>query len=217
MLGGYFSHEASYDRGAQFLGAHKDTAGADDGVPMARFNKVKMASSWSRPFMILIQRCAFSINVSAQYGLETLYPSEQYSIGDYYTVRGFKNYSASGDRGYCVRSEIAVNDFSRFWNHLQGLGFFSGFDYGYVIDKTGKRSNGGRGEAALAGVSAGIRYSKPLITIHVTFGMRVKSPDFIKENRHVVYFAATTNLTNLYSETWNTMITKANVENTNRA
>ncbi len=201
ILGGYFYSEACYDRGARFFGATRDTSGMAEDVPRAQFNKYKMNAFWNRPFSLMGQGFAYSISINGQYGMETLYTSEQQSIGDFYTVRGFKNYSAAGDRGYYARNEISVNDFARYWSYLRGLKLFSGFDYGYVIDKIGRSANGGRGEATLAGISAGINYTSPILTFNVTYGMRVTSPDFIKEDRSVIYFTVTANLTNLFGET----------------
>jgi len=150
--GGYFYWEACHTRGTRLFKASKDAPGMSADMPRAQFEKYKLNVFWNRPFYILRQGFAYSVNLSGQYGMDTLYNSEQLNIGDFYTVRGFKSYSAVGDRGYYVRNELSAHDFSGVWKRLRGLKIFTGFDYGYIIDKIGKKSDGGRGEASLAGV-----------------------------------------------------------------
>lgn len=200
--GGYFYWEACYTRGTRLFKASKDAPGMSADMPRAQFEKYKLNVFWNRPFFILGQGFAYSVNLSGQYGMDTLYNSEQLNIGDFYTVRGFKSYSAVGDRGYYVRNELSAHDFSGVWKRLRGLKFFTGFDYGYIIDKIGKKSDGGRGEASLAGVSAGVAYTGDFFDANLTYARKVSAPSFIKEDEYVIYAVATAKLTNAAAGAW---------------
>jgi hemolysin activation/secretion protein len=212
LFGGYFSVGADYNRGLDMFGAKKDASGMSEDTPRAQFNMYKMDLYWNKPFNILNQGFAYNISFSGQYGMESLYNTEQMSIGDLYTVRGFKNSSTAGDRGYLVRNELSVNDFSRFWKYLKGLKLFAGYDYGYVINKIGKEANNGTGEATLTGIASGLNYYHSLCNISFTYGRKLRSPGFIKEKEHVIYCIFNINLTNIFDETWNLVSKKENNE-----
>ncbi len=200
LFGGFFSCGISYDRGLHYFGAKKDTSDMDESSPRSQFNKYKSDIFWNRPFNILNQNFLYSFNVSGQYGMETLYNTEQISIGDLYTVRGFKKSSATGDRGYYIGNDLSINDFSRFLNYLRGLKLSVGYDYGYVIHKTGENANNGQGEATLSGISSSLNYSSGLFNLSLTYGWRLRSPAFIQEDKYVVYFICSMNLTTLFDE-----------------
>ncbi|MBN2400759.1 MAG: ShlB/FhaC/HecB family hemolysin secretion/activation protein [Spirochaetes bacterium] len=201
LFSGFFSSGINYDRGLDLFNAKKDESGMDESVPRAQFNKYKLDIFWNRQFNIFNQSFAYSFNSSGQYGMETLYNTEQISIGDLYTVRGFKKSSAAGDRGYFIRNELSANDFSRFWRYLRGLKLFAAYDYGYVINKIGKEANNGQGEATLAAISSGFNYSARLFNVSFTYGRKLRSPRFIEEDKYVIYFIFTMNLTTLFEET----------------
>ena len=50
-----------------------------------------------------------SSEFDSQYSRQTLYGSEQFSIGGYYSVRGFRENYLIGDHGYFVRNKLLVN------------------------------------------------------------------------------------------------------------
>jgi hemolysin activation/secretion protein len=203
LFGGFFSYGMYYDRGLEYFNAEKDISGMADDIPRAQFEKYKVDLFWNRPLYFFNQSFGYSININGQYSMNSLYSSEQISIGDLYSVRGFKNYSASGDNGYCVRNEISVNDFSRFWRYLRGVKIFAGYDYGFVIHKTGKDANNGQGKANLSGISTGLSYASSVFNSSLTCGWKLKAPGFIKEDDYVIYWTFTMNFTNLFEETSN--------------
>ena len=84
-----------------------------------------------------------------QYSPDVLYGSEKISMGDEYTVRGYKGDSISGDKGYYVKNEFAYNlnipkigsispyigyDFGETWNNevhdVYRYGYMRGFAFG---------------------------------------------------------------------------------------
>lgn len=49
----------------------------------------------------------YQARIGAQYGFDSLYSENQFSIGDEYTVRGFKGGAASGDSGAYFHKPLA--------------------------------------------------------------------------------------------------------------
>lgn len=203
LYGGYFSSGLLYYRGTNFFNAYKDRKGLGDDVPKAQFNKYEITLVWNRQFLFFNRNAGYSFYLNGQYGMETLYSSEKISIGDYNTVRGFKDYSISGDRGFYLRNEFSINDFSDYWRYLKGAGFFIGYDYGYAREKTGMGANEGRGEASVMGWCAGINYSTELASFAVTYSRQLFSPWFIPKKAHVVYFTSTFSITRIYDSAIN--------------
>ena len=202
LFGGYFSSTAFYHRGLKFFDAYKDGKDLEDDAPKAQFNKFELDVLWNKPFSFLSQNFSYQLMFSGQYGMDTLYSSEKISIGDMNTVRGFKNDSIIGDRGFYIRNDFSMYDFSHLWRHLRGLKFIISYDYGYTVEKTGKDTNYGEGEGSVMGASAGIAYSSEIINMNVTYSRKLFSPWFVKENEHVIYCTATVSMSGLGSETW---------------
>ena len=102
---------------------------------------VKRVSVFKRPFIC-------STLWTFQYSQDNLYPSEQLSIGGYYTVRGFSS-SFRGNKGAYARHECKIP--LTFLNHRRLFGIFVALDGGIV--------GGGDSKVALMGASVGSEIS----------------------------------------------------------
>jgi hemolysin activation/secretion protein len=92
----------------------------------------------------------------AQLSSQNLVAAEQYSIGGYYTVRGYPLSERSGDQGYSVSAELVVPvPYLREW--LQAAAFV---DHGGVFPISPDRGAGVR-EHFLSGVGGGLRLNLP--------------------------------------------------------
>ncbi len=209
LFGGYFSGTANYHRGLKYFDAYKDGDDLTGDTPRAQFDKYDMSILWNKTFTIFGQYFGYLLNSYGQYGMDTLYSSEKISIGDMNSVRGFRDSSITGDRGFYIRNDLSVFDFSSIWSCLKGLKFFTGYDYGYIIEKEGKDSNYGRGKGYITGYSTGIVYTSGIINVNFTYSKKHHQPDFLDENSHIIYCTATMSISGLGEETWN-MFTKKN-------
>jgi len=92
----------------------------------------------------------------AQLSSQNLVSAEQYSIGGYYTVRGYPLSERSGDQGYAVSTELVVPvPYLRDW--LQAAAFV---DHGGVFPISPDKGAGVR-EHYLSGVGGGLRLNLP--------------------------------------------------------
>lgn len=95
-------------------------------------------------------------NFKAQLSSEKLLPLEAFSLGGYYTVRGYDENEVIGDNGFLIKNEIRSRPwcwFKRMKGQLQGLIFV---DFGLVADadKNIISSN----STVLASIGPGLRY-----------------------------------------------------------
>lgn len=51
----------------------------------------------------------YTLTFDSQYSWDTLYGTDQFSIGGEYTVRGFREGTISGDNGYYIRNDLSIN------------------------------------------------------------------------------------------------------------
>ncbi|MCL2154229.1 MAG: ShlB/FhaC/HecB family hemolysin secretion/activation protein [Leptospirales bacterium] len=203
LLDGYFSSNIYYSRGLKLLGAYKDDNDLEDDIPRAQFNKYEIGFVWNKPFMLFEQSFSYMFNFFGQWGLETLYSSEKISIGDMNTVRGFKQDSLLGDRGFYIRNEFSSFDFSYLWKYLKGLRLFVGYDYAYAVERVGRDANYGRGEGSVMSWCTGLNYSTEVIDLNVTYSRHLFAPWFMIEKDYIVYVTATLSCTGLFDEIMN--------------
>ncbi len=196
---GYFSSNIFYYRGLNVFDAHKDSPNLEKDVPRAQFNKLDFSLLWNKSFALFGRHFNYAINLGGQYGFETLYGSEKISIGDLYSVRGFKNSSISGDRGFKIRNDLAITDLTFLTKYMKGVRFFVAHDYGYVVERVGREANGETGEGSIMGIACGLNYSSGIVNGNLTCAHKLLEPWFINEDDFVVYFSLSLGLTSSFN------------------
>jgi hemolysin activation/secretion protein len=194
------------------MNAKKDTPGMLDTAPRAQFDVFKLYANFSKRFTIpkINAPATFVTEMNGQYAKQTLYGSEQFSVGGYYSVRGFRENYINGDSGYYFRNKINFNigslvaPFTKsknqtgqdqnnpgfFGKNLAHLNKFSVepfYDYGYVKNKF--VDNGADGRLAGAGVKTlfNSRYFNASLTYSWATNQSRLITSTTKENR-LVYF-----------------------------
>jgi len=99
-------------------------------------------------------------NGAFQQSTSKLLPSEEFSIGGFYTVRGYEENEAIGDNGALLRTELRLPGIKSYYkecnkpkHNLQFLGFV---DFGYVYDADKNLVN--KDTVFLASIGPGLRY-----------------------------------------------------------
>ena len=101
----------SYSRGLKLLNAKQDDQGLAADIPRAQFQLIKLYASLSKRFIIpkLEAPILLSTEMDSQISKNTLFGSEQLSVGGYYSVRGFRENYLTGDSGYYFRNKANFN------------------------------------------------------------------------------------------------------------
>jgi hemolysin activation/secretion protein len=203
-LSKYFKNGASiylkpqYVKGLKLLNAQKDESGPSDDIPRAQFQLWRIDALLSKQFEVpkLKLPITLSTKINGQISEYSLFGSEQFTIGGYSTVRGFKENNISGDHGYNFMNKASFNlgqllvpiFKAREGNNLELLYKFTMepfYDYGYV--KTKYNAADGR----LSGAGIKTIYSSEYFDASITYAWAIGKSNFIastdKENK-MLYF-----------------------------
>lgn len=137
---------------------------------------------FDRTFMIP-KDFLYVLDFFAQVSTNKLLPTEQISIGGFYTVRGYQENAVFGDLGFYMRNEIRLPKvtFNKYKNITQELQFLAFIDVGYVTDVNDNVSM--KNSSTLASIGPGVRYSaQNYVIFKLDYGIQLK-----KANRD--YFA----------------------------
>jgi hemolysin activation/secretion protein len=140
----------AYRWGVPWFGAQSDLPGAGAGIPTYYYHMETVDATLSVPFTIAGFPLRYSATVRAQNTSNTLYPTEYFSIGSRYTVRGFDgNTMLAAEKGVFVRDDLEI-PFARF-----GQALYVGIDGGEVFGPEANNLLGRR----LVGAVIGLRGS----------------------------------------------------------
>lgn len=130
LFNGFLYLNLEYQKGLPIFGAENDT---NDSLLRSEFNKYNLNLSYQKN-LFYNQNFSFLYkgNIAGSYSKQSLLNADKFSIGDEYTVRGFKKYSAALDYGIYSNNTIFVS----FLNSrlLKNIQYFAGLDGGYGRD-----------------------------------------------------------------------------------
>ena len=180
LFGGILGFDVSYDRGLPWFRAVDDD-GRSKYDPKAEFDRYNLNINWYRPIAIGKQRFSYRFVGVGQYSEDVLYGSEKISMGDEYTVRGYKGDSIQGDSGYYVKNELAYN------LNIAKVGTISpyiGYDFGqswnnevHDIYRTGRMS----------GYVIGLKYYGDIFNFDIAYTKPDKASSYIDKDDENVY------------------------------
>ncbi len=193
----------SYSKGLKILNAKKDLSDIYNITPKAQFDVFKLYANFSKKFTLpkINAPATFVSEFSSQYAKQTLFGSEQFSVGGYYSVRGFRENYINGDSGYYLRNKINFNIgslitpessefFSKSLVHLNKFFVEPFYDYGYVKNKYVDFGADG----SLAGAGLKTIFSSRYFDASLTYSWATKHSRLVtsatKENK-LVYFEIT--------------------------
>lgn len=175
-----------YAKGLKIFNALEDKSDLPTDMPKAQFDKMTYGISYFRGFNWLGQNLSVSSSFSGQQAFDTLYGSEQFSIGSLYSVRGFNQNSLSGDHGYAFK-----NDFSLTKNYdFNGTPIFGrhtlGLDYGKVDNKENSNYVG-----ELSSVSLSTTFNVSNISLELIATQPIHQSNFMKKQSADFFFSST--------------------------
>lgn len=183
-------------RGIKQFDAKRDYSFAN---PKLDFTIFKFYSSYQKKFSAfnLNRPLIFITEIDSQIANKRLFGSEQFSIGGYTSVRGFRERNIAGEKGFYWRNKIELNVGSIFQkinssnhNFLYQTRIEPFLDYGYVerFDLNKKYDISGTGLKTI--------FSSKNFTSSITFSWALKQSNDIssriKENK-MIYFEINTN------------------------
>jgi hemolysin activation/secretion protein len=210
----------SFVKGTKLLNAKKDDPDISSRSAHAQYEMVKIYGYYSYNFAVpkFDTPLNYTISFDAQHSFDSLYPTEQISIGSQYTIRGFNYDIISGDSGYNIRNDLKVKvsnlasqsfsrsklagaspNFAKDFNLMSVLNksYISLFyDYGYVRNKHVVSA----GEGTMSGAGAKFIYDGQYFDWEATYAVGLHSPKFTQSvygeggNGETIYFNIKLNL-----------------------
>ncbi len=210
----------TYFKGLKILNAKQDDKNINQEIPKAQFDYFKFYGQISKQFAIpeFISKNKIPFTAStefdSQYAKQTLFGTEQFGVGGYHSVRGFRENFITGDSGYYLRNKINFNvaslilpltklnldsnDDGEKVNQFQGfltknLSYFDKisiepfFDYGYVKNKYIQSGADGR----LSGLGVKTIFSGKYFDASLTYSAAKNHSSLItspKRENKMVYF-----------------------------
>ena len=187
IFGGIFDGDINGQFGVPMFGSTTNAQSDALGLPnRAEFSKVAGDISFYRPLdmsgvnsALKDLKLAYSFKATAQYSPDDLFPTEQLTLGGFYTVRGYKTQSLSGGNGGFVRNELIYT--MPYWlpdefkSAFAQVDLFAGLDAGSVWrNNSNPLSTGG-----VSGLAAGMRLSRGPLFGEVSYEHPISAPQSI--------------------------------------
>ena len=188
LLGGLMDSRFAYVRGIspKTLSIEGPIGVPSETGPQAQFdNKFEIDFGYTKPFKLGDNNdILFTSRLTSQCaGEDVLYPSEQISIGGFYTVRGYSDVSVSGDTGGYLRNDLVFTP-GILRNRL-GLGekvdLLVAYDIGRIWGHYGGDS------ATMSGWGYGMRLSNNIISLDIMNTAPIKCPGFLNKPDNELY------------------------------
>ena len=140
-----FSAKLAYKKGTGIFNSQPDPL-EDSGEATSRFALINLNLNYKYKFKLPL---SYDLNINARYGLNKLSLQDKFSIGGYYSVRGFDGESSLvGNHGVSVRNTLS-------YNYYKSNSIYAGLDAGMVR----AASSGIKDKNTLAGYAIGLRGS----------------------------------------------------------
>jgi len=168
--------------GVSWFNGEADAAGRQPGGPTRRYSLQTLDATLLAPFSIGGHALTYIGTLRAQSTQSGLYASEQFSIGNRYTVRGFDGeLSLSAERGFFLRNEIDLP----LGNSRQSV--YAGVDIGKVYGPTVQYLLGDK----LAGTAFGVRGAVFNMNYDAFLGWALYKPQHFRTSPAVAGFQLT--------------------------
>jgi hemolysin activation/secretion protein len=210
LFNGIAYFDLNYYKGLKNFAAQEDSPDINADAPKAQFQKYDFGITYNKPFALFNQNAIWQTNFFSQYSPDVLFGTEKINIGDSATVRGFKEDSIQGDKGFYLKNEIIFKNPQSpiFKGLLSKSDLFFGIDTGYVRETAGVEANYGEGKGGLTGWAFGLRYNNDPFAFDITYSKPIYSPHFIEENDYQIYFSVTVGLDNILDKAYNHIFDK---------
>lgn len=173
---------AQYEEGFPWLGSEGDKY-TKGNLPKKEFKKYTFNVDWRRYFLIKNEDIIeYKLGFAAAYSKDILLDINKMSIGDDYTVRGFKKNSLSGEKGMYLNNTLTYHFSRKAHPILSTFQPFVGLDIGAVRDRS-KDSH-----ESIVGFAYGMRFQKSGMYGSLLYGKALKLARNQKNEGRVVSF-----------------------------
>lgn len=182
FLGGTIFGMFEYERGVPWFGAEGDSSIRKNGDYKVEYNKLNFNFDWMRPFALIEQGFQYRMAIGGSYSNDRLLSANQFTMGDEYTVRGFKESSVAGNKGVYINNTLTYMGTQNMNRFLSMIKPFIGLDGGISRDRDLDSSD------KIAGFATGIRINVDNLNLGVTYGIPLKRAKGMPKEGNPIYF-----------------------------
>jgi len=187
----------SFSRGTKMLNAQQDAPNASAATPSSQFQLMKFYASISKKIILpkIKAPVLLAFEMDSQLSKDTLFGSEQFAVGGYYSVRGFRENYLVGDSGYYFRNKASFNVGSLvlpmlgenpgYFVHLNKFKVEPFYDYGHTYTRFD--NSGGR----LAGAGVKTIFESKYFNASLTYSAATNRSNLVNKNykeNKLIYF-----------------------------
>ncbi|EJF86879.1 hypothetical protein ME1_01355 [Bartonella vinsonii subsp. arupensis OK-94-513] len=189
-LGGDFSAHIGFHKGLAILGAYDDKAqeNATQNAPKGQFRKWSFSLGYARPFSLHSYHFRYNTLLSGQWSPDTLFGSEQISLGGNSSVRGVREAVYYGNNGVFWRNELSLLlpgfTSERGRKVMSQFAPYLALDLGAVANDVSKNSFGG----SLVGATLGFHASGQITEVDVSYSNILNASIPIEKGNRVGVF-----------------------------
>lgn len=169
------------------MGARDDSSDWS-GSPKAQYTALQGDISYGHPIGAFGLDLTWSISAHGQWTNDSLYSTEQISLGSETTVRGYKEQILEGNRGGSLRNELSAavpTGLARLDDTLGVFRPFIGYDIGVITHFHPEGAIPGR----LSGAALGVRLGGPWLEGELTYAWPLAHPAVIETPPHQLTFS----------------------------
>lgn len=182
VLGGSLYLGLQYEEGFPWLGSEGDKY-TKGNLPKKEFKKYTLNVDWRKYFLLKNEDVLeYKLGFAAAYSKDILLDINKMSIGDNYTVRGFKKNSLSGEKGMYWNNTLTYQFSRKAHPVLSAFQPFVGLDMGTVRDR------GEDAHESIVGFAYGVKFQKAGIYGSLLYGKALKLARKQKNEGRVVSF-----------------------------
>ncbi|WP_301098703.1 ShlB/FhaC/HecB family hemolysin secretion/activation protein [Otariodibacter sp.] len=167
LLNGKLYSDISYSNGIKW---HKGESLAYKNTKDENLKLINLNITWLKPLMIKKRIINYQLRLGAQYSPYNLYSDNQLSLGDEYTVRGFKGGILSGESGAYLSQTLSMPFYPQKYL-IKYISPFFGFDIGKIYQKVLHRST------SIAGSILGIKTTIGKLDLSISYGKPIIKPN----------------------------------------
>lgn len=171
-----------YERGMPLFGAEADPKPLTSGAYKVEYDKLNMNLDWMKSFAAGEHAIQYRMGIGATYSDDRLLSAEQFTMGDEYTVRGFKESSVAGNKGIYMNNTFTYLGKQNMNKYLAMFKPFIGFDAGMSKDKDLPKTD------RIMGMALGVKFSAGGFNASLTYGIPLMWANDMPHEENPIYF-----------------------------
>lgn len=183
LWGGSIFTGIEYEKGIPWFGGEGDREIKTPGAYKNEYNKVNLNLDWQRMIKASENHIfQYKFGMGASYSPDRLASSNQFSMGDEYTVRGFKESSVSGNKGIYINNTLTYIPSGKLGPIISMFKPFIGLDGGVSRDRDLSKDD------KIAGLAMGVKFNYGYINSSLTYSMPLKMATGMPKEGNPIYF-----------------------------